>query len=226
LEPPRLIFEQPPPSSRGHLALAAKIVAGTLAVSVLAAGGVEVFGGFSDHASQDDQLGLSRAFAAVSAPAGAKLASVPNWLALDTTAGLKHHVVVKRAHAAQRHAKRHAKPKAKHSGTHAAAAAHTTAPAQPAHHAVLVASTTPHSTGGTSDGGSSAGGATHSTSSTSHSSPSWSSHYSWHSSTSADGTTTKVTTTSHTTTVDGHPSTTTHTHTTVTPGPSHAAATQ
>jgi hypothetical protein len=216
LEPPRLIFEQPPPRGRSHLARAGKIAAGTLAVSVLAAGGVEVLG--SSQTSQDDQLGLSRAFAAASAPAGAKLASVPGWLELRATAPAKLHVAVKRAHAATRHAKQH--PKATHSSTHPA---HAAAPTPSAHRAVLVASTTPRSSAAAPASGSSSSGATHSTSSASHPT-SWSSHYSWHSSTSSDGTTTKVTTTSHSTTVGGHTSTSTHTHTTVTPAPSHSAA--
>lgn len=211
MEPPRLIFEQPPPRGRSHLALAGKIVAGTLAVSVLAAGGVEVFGGFSGHNSQDEQLGLSRAFAA-SAPAYAKLASVPNWLEAHTLAASKHQLAVKHTHAAKRHGKRQAaKPAASHAATHPSVTAHAPATSPAAQHAVLVAATTAHSTGGT----------THAAAPTPHSTPSWSSHSSWHSTTSADGTTTKVTSSSHSTTVSGKTSTSSHTHTTVTPAASH-----
>ncbi len=105
LEPPRIIFEQPPSRRRAHLVRAGKIAAGTLAVSELAAAGIEVLGG-SDQSSQDDHLGVAQAFASVPSPTYGELAAEPEWAALKA-ASATHHAKVRHAvthHAAVKHA--------------------------------------------------------------------------------------------------------------------------
>jgi hypothetical protein len=200
--PHGIIFE--PVARRHRAALAGKIAAGTLALTALAALGVEGASQLSTHGSEAAPLAIAPAPPVVTAADYAAVSAFPatvaHWRAIPAerlAAALHKHAVVHRAKPV------HVGAAAHRTVSHTAATtAATTAPA--AHHSPPAPSTS-HSTAPAG----------------SHPVTSW--HSSWHSSTAADGTTTKVTSKTTTTTVGGHPTTVTHTATTVTPPASHAA---